>query len=325
MAAGLHPNSSGFIQIELIFLLIRGSWSSLDHFVTKMSPQKNSRSATSSPTKSSPMAKRVKADGDRDTEVRGQPAVDVNKPETNLAKRILLGDFQLESAGSPPSWFVNFFADFERRLDHRLETLLVKRLDDLTAQVEEHNEKMKSIDFDVCAVQKEVDKLKKMNEDLLIKCDDLENRSRRNNLVLFGIKEVEAGFEDCKKTVQDFLNFVGAPQDCAQALQRCHRTPTHRGNVSQDKPRMIHCSFTSFDAKETIRKVSIQKLKSTQSQYHGKRVFVGEDLSKRIQALRRSKMAAFKKLQVEGKKPFFAWPDKIRYRDQTTGNIVTVE
>ena len=182
---------------------------------------------------------------------------------------------------------------------------------------------MKSIDFDMNAVQKGVDKLKKQNEDLFIKVDDLENRSRRNNLVL-GIGESE-GDEDCKKTVGDFFKFVGAQQEDFNSVQRCHRTPTQKpDHGSDDKPRMIHVSFTSYEAKESGRKASIQKLKSSQSQYEGRRVFVAEDLSRRIQLLRRNKMGTFNKLKREGKKPFFAWPDKIRYREQLTGNLVTV-
>ena len=98
-----------------------------------MSPPKNRRGPASSPEKS-PLAKRLKAsDRSANTEVKGQPAAHVNKPDPK-AKRMLLADIHPEPDESPPQWFLTFFVDFERRLDERLESLLVKRLDELTVK-----------------------------------------------------------------------------------------------------------------------------------------------------------------------------------------------
>ena len=68
------------------------------------------------------------------------------------------------------------------------------------------------------------------NNELVSKLDDLENRSRRNNLVIFGLKE-PGGKEDCSKTVNDFLKFAGANPDDLHNAQRCHRTPTQKQGI----------------------------------------------------------------------------------------------
>ena len=83
---------------------------------------------------------------------------------------------------------------------------------------------------------------------------------------------------------------------------------------------MIHMSFATFTAREEVRKQCIAKSKN--EEFNGRKVFVAEDLSKKVQLKRKAKMDAFKKLQKEGKKPFFTFPDIIRY--STATGVVTV-
>ena len=156
-----------------------------------------------------------------------------------------------------------------------------------------------SIDFDVKELQDSVKNLTKENAFLIDKLDDLENRSRRNNLVIFGIKESE-GKEDCWKTVGDFLRFVGRDDDIGK-IERCHRTPTTPPNPKnahqRQLPRRIHIGFNSFVVKERVRKAAIDKLKSTKSQYdEQQKVFVAEDLSKRVIEKRKKKSSLFNRL-----------------------------
>ena len=115
------------------------------------------------------------------------------------------------SADAPPQWFVSFesrqdkrFGDFEKRLDKRIESLLDEKLGDLSKKVNEHDEKLQSMDFDMKKMHECVKQLQKENGELVSKLDDLENRSRRTNLVMFGIQEADPK-EDCEKTIQDFL------------------------------------------------------------------------------------------------------------------------
>ncbi|XP_072163993.1 uncharacterized protein [Diadema setosum] len=234
------------------------------------------------------------------------------------------------SSEAPPVWFVTFFKDFESRFDSRIEALLDKKLKDISLKVSDHEEKMNNIEFEVGALKDSVKQLEKEKEILVNKLDDLENRGRRKNLVLFGIAESSnPTAEDCMKTVTQFLQYAEVPEADLSKIEKCHRTPTHQP-VGKDathskQPRRIHVAFSTFVTKERVRKACITKLKQTSSMYHDLKVFVAEDLSQRVLQLRRKKQEKFKRLKDEGKRPFFAYPDKIRYRDQTSGKVVSVD
>ena len=117
--------------------------------------------------------------------------------------------------------------------------------------------------------------LQKENNELINKPDDLENRSRRKNLVVFGIPEAEFDTkkikrEDCDKTIRDFFQFVGAAADDVEKIERCHQTPTqplrtHGQEGSRPPPhrRIHHVGFATFAARERVRKACIEKLEST--------------------------------------------------------------
>ena len=222
----------------------------------------------------------------------------------------------------PPKWFASFFSQFESRLDDRIkgiESLLDRKLGEVCDKLREH-------DFEIGGLKDSVSQLKKENETLCRQLDELENRSRRKNIVLFGLPEAEK--EDCLKTVSEFLQFAGVSTADTSAIERCHRTPTWPSpdqKVTQTHPRRIHVGFATFVVKERVRRSCIQKLKESRSEYQGKKIFVAEDFSKRIIQLRKKKQEKFQSLKREGKKPFFAYPDKLRYRDPVTGRVVSAD
>ena len=269
---------------------------------------KPQRRGLQTPTKVSPDAKKLKTDSNK---VRGRENCEENvnnNMETNASasprRELLQGDLE------PPLWFVQY----EERLHDKL--------DDVARRMGEQEEKLNAMEIDLATVVSDVRKLQKENKDLVSKLDDLENRSRRNNLVIFGLKEPE-GKEDCNKTVTDFLKFVGVQPVDFLMIQRCHRTPTQKQGNENEKPRMVHMAFQSYIIKEHVRKMCIQKLKDCKSVYQGRKLFVSEDLSARVRALRQNKMEVFQNLKQQGKKPYFAYPDKLRYKDQD-GKIITV-
>ncbi len=282
-----------------------------------------SKKKDKSPTKSSPASKRSKvtgACGGDQQEVRGQGDVNMAAPMDFSCARSLNLNTDDSVQDTPPRWFTLFFKDFEVRLEHRLESIIIKRLDELAAQ--DHEEKFTACSMKVDDMQAEVDKLKKEKDAMLVKLDDLENRSRRNNLVFHGVPE-QNGKEDCLQTVSDILhNIVGMPHELCQQVERCHRTPTHAASVNKDKPRIIHTAFSSFATKEKIRKECMKKF--ARDQYKGKKLFVSEDFSARVLQLRRGKMDLFKRLKAEGKKPFFVFPDKIKYSEPSTEKVISV-
>ena len=224
--------------------------------------------------------------------------------------------------GSPPAWF----QAFAERFDAKMDSVLHK----LSEKIVMNEQKIQSLDFEVEKIKDEMAHMKKENETLVNKLDDLENRSRRKNLVIFGIKEQVDGnqVEDCNKTVKEFLTYVGAQQADIMLIERTHRTPPvipprqSRSSVER-KPRMIHVGFATYVAKERVRKLCIEKLKHG-NLYKESKVFVAEDLSKRVLQLRKKRLPQMTQLKNEGRKPFFKYPDQLCYRDQASGKVVTV-
>lgn len=158
------------------------------------------------------------------------------------------------------------------------------------------------------------------------KLDDLENRGCRNNLVFYGVPETVANDkENTKEVIIKLLSeFVGMDgSKINNTIQTVHRTPNTLppNGINPQKPRIIHIAISSFLDREEIRKKCIQKFKGTL--YEGKKIFVSEDFSKRVIAKRKAKMDKFKELQKDGKRPFFVFPDLLKYRNNA-GMLITV-
>ena len=219
-------------------------------------------------------------------------------------------------AVAAPVWFTSYMTSFEARLENRIQSVITDHLADLSAKLDEHEEKLTSSSIQISDLEQEVKKLKVDREDLAQKLDDLENRARRNNLVFYGVPEKAATstLSVMKEVLEDF---VGLPSKDL-CIERCHRTPTNTTASREEleaKPRMIHMCFSSFQAKEKVRQECVSKFKS--SKFQEKKLFVSEDFSKRVMQRRKNKMEEFQKLKGQGKKPFFLFPDRLAYKDST--------
>ena len=85
---------------------------------------------------------------------------------------------------------------------------ITKRLDEIYVKVKEHDESLTACSIQKDNLEKQVQYLKKERSELIGKLDDLENRSRRNNLVFHEIPEGPK--EQCQQVVQEMLTkFVG--------------------------------------------------------------------------------------------------------------------
>ena len=215
----------------------------------------------------------------------------------------------------PPQWFSSFsqkFNDRFSRLEERMETLLVKRLDEFGLKLDENAEKVTACTIQLDEAMLELRRMKKEKEEIIEKLDDLENRSRRNNLVFHGVPEARG--EKCQETVKALLcDFVGISPDTIE-IERCHRTPTGPASTADHKPRIIHVAFSTYGMKEKVRKSCIAKFKK--NKFKEEKIYVSEDFSKRVMNKRKNKLDKLKQLKEEGKKPFFIFPDKLAYRNK---------
>ena len=115
-----------------------------------------------------------------------------------------------------PEWFVKF----EQRQQARFEALMRE-----CATCREEHEGMK---VEIDHLKDEVRKLSTRLEEADLKIDDLENRSRRNNIVLFGVPEGLEG-SDCSKFVVGLLKECNLSEtEVSNSIQRAHRSGQRR-------------------------------------------------------------------------------------------------
>ena len=194
-----------------------------------------------------------------------------------------------------PGWFLEYMANFEARMHASISTEIAE----LTSKVS--------------VLEKKVNKLSSINADLASKVDDLENRSRRNNLVFYGVPE-STTTSSTLSVMKEVFKFAGIQEEVYHTgIERCHRTPSTP--LANDKPRMIHICFQSFQVKESVRKACVNKFKS--AAYRGQKLFVSDDFSKKVLEQRRNKKDEFQRLKEAGKKPFYLFPAKLAYKDSS--------
>ena len=210
-----------------------------------------------------------------------------------------------------PGWFISFFKGFENRIEHIIDSVLSKRLSDLTIKLDEQEEKVIGLEMEVDGMKKAVVGLKEENTSLKLLVDDLENRSRRSNLVFHGIPEV-GDAEDCRKTIDTVLQqFVGLSQT-DYSIERVHRTPTtmqprsRQGQQSDSrpaKPRMIHICFSSLSQKEKVRAECMKKFKA--EDYHGPQALCSRGLQQKSPSTTEEQDGAIQEPAIAGKEAIF--------------------
>ena len=138
------------------------------------------------------------------------------------------------------------------------------------------------------AVDKTDKSIKQGLTDLTDKTVDLEDRSRRNNLVFFGFPENnnKDTQEDCDQLLTKILqdkNIIGDLND-GSVFDRAHRLGPRRND--QERPRPIIVRVTFFKDKQHILKNA--------NKFKGSQFSVAEDYSKPTLAIRRQLLSAAK-------------------------------
>ena len=125
---------------------------------------------------------------------------------------------------------------------------------------------------------------------------DLEDRSRRDNLRVDGLKEIdnetwEKTEEILQQMIRDVLELEGIN------IERAHRV----GNKSNERNarRMIVAKFSSYKDKQTNLSVA-KKLK-------GKDLYINEDYSKETLEIRRENWQTVKRLRSQGAYAYLAY------------------
>ena len=113
--------------------------------------------------------------------------------------------------------------------------------------------------------------------------DDLENRSKRNNVVVWGVKEgCESDFSSIEEFIEKELFTNHMQLEEGIEVMRAHRTGVKRNSSNSDtpKPRPIHVCLLRYTDKSYILKNAAAKLKN--NKYKDFSVFISDDVSRRV-------------------------------------------
>lgn len=122
-------------------------------------------------------------------------------------------------------------------------------------------------------------------ESLEARVDDLENRSKRKNLIFWNVPETaENSYESCEEFIESFID---KHMNLGQIeVERCHRTPTSRRKTTEaeTKPRPIHVLFLRYQDKLKVLKNAAKSLK--ENPYQKSKVFITDDVSSKVRTER---------------------------------------
>ncbi|XP_054924418.1 uncharacterized protein [Dermacentor andersoni] len=126
-------------------------------------------------------------------------------------------------------------------------------------ELESHYESLVTLKTDTEVLRTDATKATRLISKLEARLDDAENRTRRNNLVFYGLPETTP--ESYAQSEQLIIKHCRKHLDIhidTKEIERAH----HLGRHSNDKPRPIITKFTFFKTKETVLS-SARKLKGT--------------------------------------------------------------
>ena len=121
--------------------------------------------------------------------------------------------------------------------------------------------------------------------------DDLQNRNRRNNIVIHGVPEgSEKDQKSCEEFVAGFLAFHMKLEGSEEVeIERAHRTPgnhqSRSGSGTQTRPRLIHVKLLRYTDRKFILKNAARTLKN--NPYKGANIYITDDVTSRIRAGRK--------------------------------------
>nr|KAG5688937.1 hypothetical protein BaRGS_031336 [Batillaria attramentaria] len=172
-------------------------------------------------------------------------------------------------------------------LDLNIEEKLKNLKDEMLAEYATVQEKVRELREEVQDLRQENEQLRSKLDGLYLKTDDLECRSRRNNVLIYGLPKADnETAEECEQTVQEFLT------DKLELPETVQFDRVHRTSNKPNAPIIARCVL--FKDKVSILKARA-KLK-------GSKIFVNEDFSLRVREIRRKLLVHMKEAKDAGKK-----------------------
>ena len=159
------------------------------------------------------------------------------------------------------------------------------------------------------------------------KIDDLENRSKRNNVVIWGVPEgSEKDFASMEEFIEVELLQRHMKLERKIEVMRAHRSSFKRNPSENEtpKPTPIHVYLLRYTDKVNLLKVAASKLKD--NKYKESMIFISDDVSKSVRddrsKLRKDYLQEFK-ARPEVQFAFIPWsvPARILYKKEGTNSL----
>lgn len=159
---------------------------------------------------------------------------------------------------------------------------IASRIEDNTKRISEAEHRVSDIEDNATEMGNKLKETEKLVRVLLEKVDDLENRSRRDNIRIVGLKE---GYEGSQPNVF-FASWLPKVLELSTVkghfkIDRAHRS---LGPQRGDRPRPVIIKLHNFTDKQRI--MSAMKIKR-HLEVDGQKVFIHQDLSSMVKEKRR--------------------------------------
>lgn len=190
---------------------------------------------------------------------------------------------------------MDMISDLTARIDNQFEEVkeefhnLREDYQTLHGEVEQLREEVSDLRSENDSLRREKEKMAERMENLVLKVDDLEGRSRRNNLIFSGIPKVRnESNEQCESAVRSFISDKLECDGSSMEFDRVHRL-----NSKDDSP--VIARFVFYKQKQEVLRAKGRKLK-------GSNFFVGEDYTFKVRDIRKRLTPHLKKARNEGKR-----------------------
>lgn len=189
---------------------------------------------------------------------------------------------------------------------------------DIKAQLIEHEERMEKAEERISMVeditmrhQRALKYLLHRDVNLTAKCDELENRMRRNNIRIYQIPEGIEG-KDMSGFVKKLLNDVlTLPAEMDIKIERAHRSLASKPADSAATPRSIIVRFLDAAVKDAVIR---QAWSQGQIHFQERRIFFDQDYSPDLQKKRTKVYEVIKQLKKKGMQAKCIYPAQLRLK-----------
>lgn len=149
-----------------------------------------------------------------------------------------------------------------------------KRIDEAEARISTAEDQLRKAETELTSAAKRIAYLES-------KTDDLENRGRRKNLRLLGLREGAEGTQPLFDFVNDMLpQWLGLASDKTFTLERVHRT---LGPAKPNQNRVVLIRFLKFQEKESVYRATRRR----DITHDGAKISFAQDLSAETVRVRR--------------------------------------